>query len=186
MVRNECFRVALDYLYKNGLVADQRELSERIGVSETSISQIINNRVKKPSETTIRKLNEAFGNIFNPEYFRGHSIHLLMEDVGYYAQHPEEDASSNRYIPIDERKKSEPAKDTPSIPTWADSLISIMSEQIKQNEALTRELRQSIAEVNTLRDDLRRLIRGQYLPNINAGTYLAAAEKDHAPNPNQI
>ena len=34
MVRNERFRVALDYLYKNGLVADQRELSEKIGVSE--------------------------------------------------------------------------------------------------------------------------------------------------------
>ena len=64
MVRNERFRVALDYLYKNGLVADQRELSEKIGVSETSISQILNNRVKKPSESTIRKLNEAFGNIF--------------------------------------------------------------------------------------------------------------------------
>ena len=27
MIRNERFRVALDYLYKNGLVADQRELS---------------------------------------------------------------------------------------------------------------------------------------------------------------
>ena len=176
----------MDYLFKNGLIADQSELSKLTGISETSISRILNNRVKEPSEATIRKLNEAFGNIFNPEYFRGHSIHLLMEDVAYYAQHPEEDASSNRYIPIDERKKSEPAKDTPSIPTWADTLISIMSEQIKQNEALTRELRQSIAEVNTLRDDLRRLIRGQYLPQINAGTYLAAAEKDHANNPNEI
>ncbi|MBR6077848.1 MAG: hypothetical protein IKP63_05805, partial [Paludibacteraceae bacterium] len=90
-----------------------------------------------------------------------HSIHLLMEDAAYYAQHPEEDVSSNRYVPIDERKMPEPAKDIPSIPTWADTLISIMSEQIKQNEALTRELRKSIAEVNTLRDDLRRLIRGQ-------------------------
>ena len=186
MVRNECFRVALDYLYKNGLVADQRELSAKTGISQKSISHILNDRVQNPSEASIRKLNEAFGNIFNPEYFRGHSIHLLMEDVAYYAQHPEEDVSSNRYVPIDERKKTESAKETPFIPTWADTLISIMSEQIKQNEALTRELRQSIAEVNTLRDDLRRLIRGQYLPPINAGTYLAAAEKDHVPNPNQI
>lgn len=161
MVRNECFRVAMDYLFKNGLIADQSELSKLTGISETSISRILNNRVKEPSEATIRKLNEAFGNIFNPAYFRGHSIHLLMEDAAYYAQHPEEDVSSNRYVPIDERKMPEPAKDIPSIPTWADTLISIMSEQIKQNEALTRELRKSIAEVNTLRDDLRRLIRGQ-------------------------
>lgn len=178
MVRNECFRVAMDYLFKNGLIADQSELSKLTGISETSISRILNNRVKEPSESTIRKLNEAFGNIFNPEYFRGHSIHLLMEDVAYYAKHPEEDASSNRFVPIDDRKKPEPANDTPPIPTWADTLISIMSEQIKQNEALTRELRKSIADVNTLRDDLRRLIRGQYLPNINAGTYLAASDME--------
>jgi hypothetical protein len=109
-----------------------------------------------------------------------------MEDVAYYAQHPEEDVSSNRYIPIDERKKSEPAKDTPTIPAWADTLISIVSEQIKQNEALTRELRHSIAEVNTLRDDLRRLIRGQYITPINAGTYLAAADRGPANDPNEI
>ena len=154
MVRNECFRVALDYLYKNGLVADQRELSERIGVSETSISQIINNRVKKPSETTIRKLNEAFGNIFNPEYFRGHSIHLLMEDLEYAQKHPEEDISSPQYVPFDERQKqaSEPAQTYQAIPGWADSIIQLLSSQVKTIEDLRREvasLRQEITKLKS-------------------------------------
>ena len=41
-------------------------------------------------------------------------------------------------------------------PAWADTLISIMSEQIKQNEALNRELRRSIDEIHALRDELLR------------------------------
>ena len=163
MVRNECFRVAIDYLFKNGLIADQSELSKLTGISETSISRILNNRVKEPSEATIRKLNDAFGNIFNPEYFRGHSIHLLMEDVAYYAQHPEKDISSSKYVPLDERSEqvAEPQQEYHAIPAWADTLMSIIAEQIQKNEALNRELRQSIAEVNALRDDLSRIIHGR-------------------------
>ncbi|MBO5707624.1 MAG: helix-turn-helix transcriptional regulator [Bacteroidales bacterium] len=136
MVRNERFRVALDYLYKNGLVADQRELSEKIGVSETSISQILNNRVKKPSESTIRKLNEAFGNIFNPEYFRCNSDQLLSEV----------------------ERVSEPMSDYVALPTWADALIQMVTEQVKANEDMRRELRQSLEEVASLKQELQNAI----------------------------
>lgn len=129
MVRNERFRVALDYLYKNGLVADQRELSEKIGVSETSISQILNNRVKKPSESTIRKLNEAFGNIFNPEYFRCNSEHMLADD------------------PL---QASEPEPDYVALPTWADSIIQLVTEQVKTIEDLRREVAALQNKINNL------------------------------------
>ena len=136
MLRNECFRVALDYLYKNGLVADQRELSEKIGVSETSISQILNNRVKKPSEATIRKLNEAFGNIFNPQYFRGQSIYLLLEDAGYYAIHPEEDLSSSQYVPYERKKEPDPNDNNNSA-----NLIEVAAQLIKELEGLRKDVR---------------------------------------------
>lgn len=130
MVRNERFRVALDYLYKNGLVADQRELSEKIGVSETSISQILNNRVKKPSESTIRKLNEAFGNIFNPEYFRCNSEHMLADE------------------PL---QASEPEPDYVALPRWADSIIQLVTEQVKTIEDLRREVAALHQEINNLK-----------------------------------
>ena len=153
MVRNECFRVAMDYLFKNGLIADQSELSKLTGISETSISRILNNRVKEPSEATIRKLNDAFGNIFNPEYFRGHSIHLLMEDVAYYAQHPEKDPSSYHYVPIEERvEAAEPAQEYQAIPKWADSIIQLISAQVCTIEDLRREvaaLRQEITKLKS-------------------------------------
>lgn len=157
MLGNECFRVALDYLYKNNLVADQSELSQKTGLSQKSISQILNNRVKKPSESTIRKLNEAFGNIFNPEYFRGHSIHMLLEDAVYYAQHPEEDPTSNKYLPYNERKEiAEPEHDYQSIPAWADSIIQIASTQVRIIEELRREISSLRSELQDIKNTLNK------------------------------
>ena len=151
MVRNECFRVALDYLYKNKLVADQRELAAKIGVSETSISQIINNRVQKPSESTFRKLNDAFGNIFNPEYFRGHSVHLLAKDAESYAKQ-EENVVSKQYVPYEEKvnQASEHAMENAAMPKWADSIIQLVAHQAKTIESLRLEIATLHEEINNL------------------------------------
>ena len=130
MIRNERFRVALDYLYKNGLVADQRELSVKTGLSQKSISHILNNRVQKPSEATIRKLNEAFGNIFNPEYFRCNSEHMLVDE------------------PV---QASEPINDYVALPRWADSIIQLVTEQVKTIEELRREVAALHQEISNLK-----------------------------------
>ena len=129
MIRNERFRVALDYLYKNGLVADQRELSVKTGLSQKSISHILNNRVQNPSEATIRKLNEAFGNIFNPEYFRCNSENMLADE------------------PV---QASEPTTDYMALPKWADSIIQLVTEQVKTIEDLRREVAALHQEINNL------------------------------------
>lgn len=130
MIRNERFRVALDYLYKNGLVADQRELSVKTGLSQKSISHILNNRVQNPSEATIRKLNEAFGNIFNPEYFRCNSEHMLADE------------------PV---QASEPISDYVALPRWADSIIQLVTEQVKTIEDLRREVAALHQEISNLK-----------------------------------
>lgn len=130
MIRNERFRVALDYLYKNGLVADQRELSVKTGLSQKSISHILNNRVQNPSEATIRKLNEAFGNIFNPEYFRCNSENMLADE------------------PV---QASEPTTEYMALPKWADSIIQLVTEQVKTIEDLRREVAALHNEISNLK-----------------------------------
>ena len=140
MDTNERLRLVLDWLYKNNLVSDQQDLAAKTGLSEKAISQILNNKVKKISEATIRKLNEAFGNIFNPAFLRGQSIIMLAEDA---LNKPKDAPAHSSGSPVE-------------LPAWADTLISIMSEQIKQNEALNRELRRSIDEIHALRDELLR------------------------------
>jgi transcriptional regulator with XRE-family HTH domain len=88
-LKNELFKVAIDYIYKEHLVGSQGELAEKIGISASALSRIMNDK-KFVGDDTLRKMNEAFGNIFNMAYFRGEDPHcMLIEDLAYYKQHPE-------------------------------------------------------------------------------------------------
>lgn len=89
-LKNELFRVAVDYLFREKKVGSQKELAEKIGITEPSLSRVMNGG-RIISDKTLYKMNEAFGGIFNMAYFRGEDPHcMLMEDLAYYQQHPEE------------------------------------------------------------------------------------------------
>ena len=153
MLKNEIFAHVLDWLIKNKYVEDQKDLARKTGITPTTISRIMTGKVE-PKDETLRKLNEAFGNIFNMQYLRGRSTTMLAKDAIYYEQHPEEDQMNQSSI------ASEPANNNyNALPSWASNIIDILSQQIKENEALNRELRQSIQQVNTLRDDLQTLLK---------------------------
>ena len=141
ILRNEIFAHVLDWLVREKMVKDQQDLSMKTGISKNTISRIMTGKVE-PKDDTLRKLNEAFGNIFNMAYLRGQSHVMLIADLEHENSKLSED-DSLPYSPI---------------PRWADSLISILSEQIKKNEALNRELRHSIEEVNALRANLQNLL----------------------------
>ena len=140
-LRNEIFAHVLDWLVREKIVKDQQDLSMKTGISKNTISRIMTGKVE-PKDDTLRKLNQAFGNIFNMAYLRGQSHVMLIDDLEHENSKLSED-DSLPYSPI---------------PRWADSLISIFSEQIKKGEALNEELRQSISDVNALRTDLQKLI----------------------------
>ena len=139
-LKNEIFATVLDWLIREHYVIDQRDLSHKTGITATTISRIMTGKVE-PKDETLRKLNAAFGNMFNMQYLRGQSNTMLVAD--------QEEATS-----LHEDDK------TPytTLPKWADTLIEIMSKQIKENEALNQELRQSISDVDALRTDLQKLI----------------------------
>jgi hypothetical protein len=46
----------------------------------------------------------------------------------------------------------------PNIPTWADTLLGILSKQIAENEVLHDELRQSIVEVNDIKRQIQEIL----------------------------
>ena len=89
-LKNQLFKVAVDYIYKEHLVNSQGELAKKIGISDSALSRIMNDK-KFVGDDTLRKMNEAFGGIFNMAYFRGEDPQcMLMKDLAYYKQHPEE------------------------------------------------------------------------------------------------
>ena len=139
-LKNEIFATVLDWLIREHYVIDQRDLAAKTGITTTTISRIMTGKVE-PKDETLRKLNAAFGNMFNMQYLRGQSTTMLVADQGQANSLHEDDKTLYT-----------------TLPKWADTLIDIMSQQIKENEALNRELRQSISEVNEIRSDLQKLI----------------------------
>lgn len=72
---------------------------------------------------------------------------IQMAVLGHLVQEPE-------------RREDIAADDDPRphLPTWADTLVGILSKQIAENEVLHAELRQSIAEVSEMKKQLSDLL----------------------------
>jgi transcriptional regulator with XRE-family HTH domain len=83
MTKNERFKKALDWLYAEGLVGDQQELSSKTGINEATISRILNNKVRQPSPETIRKLVSTFRDI-DPAFLRGESESVTVQQPQTY------------------------------------------------------------------------------------------------------
>ena len=146
--RNVVFVNIYDWLRKKEMVSGQKDLAEKTGISENTLSNILNGKTSV-SDKSLHKLNAGFGFIFNPQYLRGQSIYMLAEDAAYYAAHPEE-----AVIPEEEKEKPQD-----EIPSWADTFIDILSKQVVENEALQRQLKAELAEVRTLRAELQQAIQ---------------------------
>lgn len=163
-LKNEIFLHVLDWLHFNKNVRDQAHLAEIIGIDATSMSRIITGK-NDPSEKTLRKLNEAFGNIFNMDYLRGKVPYpMLAADLSDNPQKKEIDLGTSS-ISI-ATKKSE--KD----------IISLASDLIVQLEALRRQtnvelllLKQARQSLESATSELQRLLqssRHDYFPSLAA------------------
>ncbi len=97
--KNELFLTACDYLFSEKFVTSQKDLSAKIGITPASFSRI-KSGLMGVSDETIRRMNEAFGNIFDMRYFRGQSDHILLEPQKKPAELPQ-DRVKNDPQPID-------------------------------------------------------------------------------------
>ena len=137
-----------DYVRRHYPIHTQGDFAQVVGYSRPVISSALNGNEEYLSDKFFTNICNAFPNVFNLDYLLHGAGNLLT---------PREDS----YQSIREDYFPSVAKEPdtlPSLPQWADTLISILSTQIKENEALNRELRQSITEVNALRTDLQKLI----------------------------
>lgn len=156
MTRNEIFACAVDYLYNEGKITGQSDLAEKTGITETTISRILNNRVRKPSEDSLRRLNTAFGNIFNPKWLRGSNEEMLSHNK-----------RENKTNLIEQN----------TLIDGLNNLLQLVAQQIKENEELRRELHESIKEVKQISKNLQNI----HIPkayNEEVPGLLKAAEKE--------
>ena len=77
-LRNNIFAAALDELKRRQIVKTQKELAQKMGVSEDTVTRILKDRTEV-TEDAISKLQTASGCIFNLQWLRGESDTMLME-----------------------------------------------------------------------------------------------------------
>ena len=149
-MKNEMFFVACDYLFREKLVTSQKDLAKKIGISESAYSRL-KNGTKGISDETLRKMNEAFGHIFNMAYFRGQSTKLLMSDVNYPEDH-HPNLSYNMEAAIPPHAAESDNIPYSTTPHWAQQMA-------QKNEVLTQELRSLHLEIAALRITIDSLIK---------------------------
>lgn len=79
-LRNNIFAAALDELKRRHIVKTQKELAQKMGVSEDTITRILKVRTEV-TEDVITKLQTASGCIFNIQWLRGEDKVMLAEDL---------------------------------------------------------------------------------------------------------
>ena len=140
MTKNERFKKALDWLYSEGLVGDQQELSSKTGINEATISRILNNKVRQPSPETIRKLVSKFREI-DPAFLRGESESVTVQQSPS-AQQPqtyidpasEHNAAISAYVQLANRLTDDLKKKEIE-----------MEERLAEKDARIAELKDTIA-----------------------------------------
>ena len=134
------------YLRQHRGIHTKSDFAESVHYGRTSMSAALNGNESYLTDSLFKNICYAFPDTFNLQYLLNGTGELLADSEYSY-----NDNVSQQYpTTLSERHP---------FPQWADNLIDILSQQIKENEALHRELRQSITEVNTLRDDLQTLLK---------------------------
>ena len=129
-LKNERFRVAIDYLYSKNAISSDKELAGKIGITPASLSRLFNGK-KNVSDDTIRKMNDAFDGIFNMAYFRGESEHMIVEDI------------------TDAKQKAvSTSTDEPTA-----NILELYAQMIRGLDDLRQQLKQELAEVQAMKQE---------------------------------
>lgn len=79
-LKNNIFAAAVDEMKRRGIIKYQKDLAQKMDVSEDTITRILKDRTDV-TEDVITKLQTASGCLFNLQWLRGESNIMLAEDV---------------------------------------------------------------------------------------------------------
>ena len=76
----ERFREMLNDIFERDGIKTFKQLAEMSGISQNTFTRIKRNEVKEVDIETFRKLNAAFDDRYNPQWFQGDSPYMLIKD----------------------------------------------------------------------------------------------------------
>lgn len=133
VLKNQLFISAVDWLIDHKKVENQKELAAVTKIQEPTLSNIRNDK-KIVSDKTIRKLIESFPGLFNPDYFRGQSVWMLMQDL------------------MEEKAKTETPK---NVPSNIGDVMELYAQRVRLVDDLRQSLKEEMAEVRAIKEDMQ-------------------------------
>lgn len=127
----------VDYILDHRIYADQKQLAAAADLTNTTISRMKSGAIKNPTMSSLIKINDACGGIFNMDYLRGRSNTMLAADVVT----PTTDAAA----PV------QPAV----MPASNAELSSYVNSALASKDETIETLKSKLADLGTLVDELR-------------------------------
>lgn len=127
MEKYERFQKAYEYLKSHGAFHSKTELAELLGRIRAHVSGAYHGKEPFFNDSFLRSFCQKFPEI---------NIDFLLHGEGEMVNTP---------------KASEPMSDYVALPRWADSIIQLVTEQVKTIEDLRREVAALHQEINNLK-----------------------------------
>lgn len=131
MTTNEIFKTMVDWIVDNTEMRNSTETLRKAGLDASNYSKIKSGTNKSVKYETMRKLNNAFGKVFNPEWMRGKSDVMLVADLAQVCSD----------------KRSEPVDMTELLLAAKDETIAALRDQLADKDALIATLRQQLLDL---------------------------------------
>lgn len=132
MARKDRLKEVFDYVRENFPIHTQSDFAEKIRYNRTYLSSAMHGNEKNLTDKLFYNICAAYPNVFNLNYLlTGEGSLLQSNKEAVLGRYPAPPGMVSEDVPSE------------SLPLWADTLISIMSKQIAENEALHSELRRS-------------------------------------------
>ena len=159
---NEIFKQMLDWIYANTEAHNQADVARKSGLFEATISRALNGKIKRVKQETLRKVNSAFGNVFNPAWLRGDSDIMLVADLAPISSTPSQTsmpgetdtADMSSLINAALAAKDETIMSLKRELSTKDDLIAALREQITDHNQLMRATRQQADDLTKKYSDL--------------------------------
>lgn len=170
-LRNEIFAHVYDWLCQHKGVDGQKDLARRTGISENTLTNILNGKTKV-SDKTLHKLNMGFEGIFNMQYLRGiDPLHMFVDDLI-------NDPSISR-VPYSQKEKEKASNQSYDEKAVHENLIEILARTIRGVDDLRVQLQQELIEVRALKEELRKMVHRPVVYMNNEQKYISAAEPEN-------
>lgn len=132
----------VDYILDHRIYADQKQLAAAADLTNTTISRMKSGAIKNPTMSSLIKINDACGGIFNMDYLRGRSNTMLAAD----AVTPTTDAAAPVQPAVMPASNAELSSYVNSALASKDETIEALKSKLTDLGTLVDELREQLAE----------------------------------------